>query len=91
MNEGCPPSGINNAIRELMSHLADLNAGSSSLGTIKVDNLQLDANAITSTDTNGDIAITPNGTVDVVIDGIKNTQEEGTANYFQKKDGDAEL
>ena len=67
INEGCSPSGINNAIRELMSHLADLNAGSSSLGTIKVDNIQIDANAITSTDTNGDIAITPNGTGNVVF------------------------
>ena len=91
VNEGCPPSGINNAIRELMSHLADLNAGSSSLGTIKVDNLQLDANAITSTNTNGDIAITPNGTGDVVIDGLKHPQADGTANHFLKTDGAAQL
>ena len=53
--EGCPPSGINNAIRELMAHLADVNAGTVALGTIKVDNLQLDGNAITSKDTNGDV------------------------------------
>ena len=59
--EGCPPSGINNAIRELMAHLADLNAGNVALGTIKVDNLQLDSNAITSTNTNGNITLTPNG------------------------------
>ena len=91
INEGCAPSTINNAIREVMSHLADLNAGSSSLGTIKVDNLQLDANAITSTDTNGDIAITPNGTGDVVIDGLKHPQADGTANYFLKTDGSAQL
>ena len=91
VNEGCPPSGINNAIRELMSHLADLNAGSSSLGTIKVDNIQIDANAITSTDTNGDIAITPNGTGDVVLDGLKFPQADGTANHFLKTDGSAQL
>lgn len=91
VNEGCPPSGINNAIRELMSHLADLNAGSSSLGTIKVDNLQLDANAITSTDTNGDIAITPNGTGDVVIDGLKHPQADGSAGQFLKTDGSGQL
>ena len=59
--EGCPPSGINNAIRELMAHIADLNAGNVALGTVKVDNLQLDGNAITSTDTNGNITLTPNG------------------------------
>jgi hypothetical protein len=29
IDEGCPPSGINNAIRELMAHLKDLQAGSS--------------------------------------------------------------
>ena len=91
IGEGCPPSGINNAIRELMAHLADLNAGTVALSTIKVDNLQLDANAITSTDTNGDIAITPNGTGDVVIDGLKHPQADGTANYFLKTDGAAQL
>ena len=61
IDEGCPPSGINNAIRELMSHLADLNAGTTSLSTIKVDNLQLNGNAITSTNTDGNITLTPNG------------------------------
>jgi len=91
INEGCAPSTINNAIREVMSHLADLNAGSSSLGTIKVDNLQLDANAITSTNTNGDIAITPNGTGDVVIDGLKHPQADGSAGQFLKTDGSGQL
>jgi hypothetical protein len=65
--EGCAPSGINNAIREVMAHLADLNAGNVALGTIKVDNIQIDANAITSTDSNGNISITPNGTGNVVF------------------------
>ena len=91
IGEGCPPSGINNAIRELMAHLADVNAGTVALSTIKVDNLQLDANAITSTDTNGDIAITPNGTGDVVLDGLKFPQADGTANHFLKTDGSAQL
>ena len=91
IDEGMSPSGVNNAIRELMSHLADLNAGSSSLGTIKVDNLQLDGNAITSTDTNGNIALTPNGTGSVVIDGINYPQADGTADYFLKTNGSAQL
>jgi len=67
IGEGCAPSGINNAIREVMAHLADLNAGNVALGTIKVDNIQIDANAITSTDSNGNISITPNGTGNVVF------------------------
>ena len=91
IDEGMAPSSVNNAIRELMSHLADLNAGTSSLGTIKVDNLQLDGNAITSTDTNGNITLTPNGTGSVVIDGINYPQADGTANYFLKTDGAGQL
>jgi hypothetical protein len=91
VDEGMPPSSINNAIREIMSHLADLNAGSSSLGTIKVDNLQLDGNAITSTDTDGDITITPNGNGNVVIDGLNYPQVDATANYFLKTDGAGQL
>jgi hypothetical protein len=91
IDEGMSPSGVNNAIRELMSHLADLNAGTSSLGTIKVDNLQLDGNAITSTDTNGNISLTPNGTGSVVLDGINYPQADGTANHFLKTDGLGQL
>ena len=91
IDEGMSPSGVNNAIRELMSHLADLNAGTSSLGTIKVDNLQLDANTISSTDTNGNINITPNGTGSVVLDGINYPQADGTADYFLKTDGAGQL
>lgn len=91
IDEGMSPSGVNNAIRELMSHLADLNAGTSSLGTIKVDNLQLDANTISSTDTNGNINITPNGTGSVVIDGINYPQADGTADYFLKTNGAGQL
>jgi hypothetical protein len=91
IDEGMSPSGVNNAIRELMSHLADLNAGTSSLGTIKVDNLQLDGNAITSTDTNGNISLTPNGTGSVVLDGINYPQADGTADYLLKTDGAGQL
>lgn len=36
-------------------------------GALDVDNIMLDGNAITSTDTNGDISITPDGTGDVII------------------------
>ena len=37
-------------------------------GDLDVDNINIDGNAITSTDTNGDITISPNGTGTVVID-----------------------
>ena len=35
--EGCPPSGINNAIRELMAHTADVVAGTVALSSINID------------------------------------------------------
>lgn len=37
IDEGCPPSGINNAIRELMSHTADVVAGTTALASINID------------------------------------------------------
>lgn len=91
INEDCLPSNLNNAIRELMSHLADLNAGNTSLGSIKVDNLQLDLNTISSTDTNGNINITPNGTGSVVIDGLSFPQTDGTADQVLKTNGSGQI
>ena len=37
IDEGCAPSGINNAIRELMAHTADVVAGTTPLSTINID------------------------------------------------------
>ena len=91
IDEGMSPSNVNNSLRALMSHLAKINDGTHSFGTVKVDNLQLDGNAITSTDTNGDVTITPNGTGDVVIDGLKYPQADGTADFFLKTNGSAQL
>ena len=91
IDEGMQPSNVNNAIREIMSHLADLNAGSSSLGTLKVDNVQIDANAITSTDTNGNLSLTPNGTGNLILDGLNFPKADGTADYFLKTNGSAQL
>ena len=65
--EGTAPSNINNAIRELMSQLADLNLGNEVLSTLKIDNLHLDGNTIITLDTNGDLNLTPNGTGSVVV------------------------
>jgi hypothetical protein len=54
------------------------------LSRLTVDNLELNGNSITSTDTNGDINITPNGTGNVVMDNIVITgntiQTDGTNN-----------
>ena len=61
------------------------------LDNLKVDNLDLDGNSITSTDSNGDINITPNGSGDVVIDGLKYPQADGSANQFLQTDGNGQL
>ena len=56
-----------------------------------VDNLTLNGNAITSTNTNGNITVTPHGTGDVIIDGLKHPQADGTAGHFLKTDGSGQL
>ena len=40
---------------------------------------------------NNDIVLTPNGTGDIVLDGLKWPQADGTANYVLKTDGSAQL
>lgn len=69
--EGCAPSGINNAIRELMAQLKDMQTGASgdtfTFADFNVDNLNVNGNTVSSTDTNGNINLTPNGTGSVVV------------------------
>ena len=72
IDENCPASGINNAIRELMVDLKNVSTGAINLETpaadrLDVDNIRIDGNTISSTDTNGDITLDPNGTGDVVV------------------------
>jgi hypothetical protein len=52
--------------------------------------LDVNGNSIVSA-SNGDIAITPHGTGDVVLDGLKYPQADGTAGYVLKTDGAAQL
>ena len=68
--------------------IADAN---SKLDNLKVDNIDINANNITSTNTNGHIYITPNGTGDVVIDGLKHPQADGTSGQFLRTDGSGQL
>jgi hypothetical protein len=79
--EGMLPSDVNNAIREQMAQLKKFQSGTSSesvtfvtanlttanVGQVNVDNLRLDGNTFSSTNSNGNIAITPNGTGEVDI------------------------
>ena len=63
----------------------------SKIDVFNVDNITLDGNAITSTDTNGNLALTPNGTGDLVLDGLNWPQADGTAGQYLKTDGSGQL
>jgi len=65
--------------------------GSSKIDVLNVDNLTLNGNAITSTNTNGDITITPNNAGDIVLDGQKWPQADGSADSFLTTDGAGQL
>lgn len=53
-------------------------------------NLDVNGNSIVST-SDGDIAITPDGTGDVILDGIKYPQADGSAGEFLQTDGSGQL
>jgi len=74
------PSDINNSLREIMSHLADFADGTEAVDAVAVDNLKLDGNTISSTDTNGNVIVSPNGTGNVEI--AKDLQLNGTTNNW---------
>jgi len=72
ISEGCAASGINNALREIMTDLKNVSTGAVALETpgadqLNVDNIRIDGNTISSTDTNGDITLDPDGTGNVVV------------------------
>ena len=53
-------------------------------------NLDVNGNSIIST-SDGDIAITPNGTGKVILDGLSHPTADGTAGQFLKTDGSGNL
>jgi len=74
ISEGCAASGINNALREIMTDLKNVSTGAVALETpaadqLNVDNIRIDGNTISSTDTNGDITLDPDGTGRVAVTG----------------------
>ena len=56
-----------------------------------VDNLDINGNAITSTNSNGNITITPNGSGYVVLDGLNYPRADGSALQFLQTDGSGNL
>jgi len=82
---------LDHAAGTLTANSAIIVDGSSKIDVLNVDNLTLNGNALTSTDTNGDITITPNGTGSIVLDGQNWPQADGTADYYLKTDGSGQL
>lgn len=64
---------------------------SSKIDVLNVDNITLDGNAITSTDTNGNLTLTPNGTGDLVLDGLNWPQADGTSGQYLTTNGSGQL
>jgi hypothetical protein len=60
---------------------------SSKIDVLNIDNITLDGNAITSTDTNGDLELTPNGAGNLVLDGTNWPQTSGTDGYILTTNG----
>ena len=58
ISEGCAPSGINNAIREIMAHTADVVAGTTAVTSFKVaGDLTVDTNTLYVDSTNDRVGV----------------------------------
>jgi len=94
--EGCPPSGINNAIREMGAMLKRMDNGTDHLtdpnitGSLDVDNININGNTISSTDTNGNVTVDPNGTGQINLSANVDVTGTVTADGLTV-DGDASL
>jgi len=84
---------------DMMDHTAGTLTASSAIITdannkidqLNVDNITINGNAITSTDSNGNITITPNGSGKVILDGLSHPTSDGSAGQFLKTDGSGNL
>jgi len=57
----------------------------------QIDNININGTTIISSNTNGNINITPNGTGSVILDGLSYPQADGTTGQFLKTDGAGQL
>ena len=84
---------------DMMDHTAGTLTASSAIITdannkidqLNVDNISINGNVISSTDTNGNINLTPNGSGYVVLDSLKYPRADGSANQFLQTDGSGNL
>ena len=84
---------------DMMDHTAGVLTASSAIivdaqskiDHLIVDNLDFNLNSIISTNTNGNINITPNGAGYVVLDGLNYPRADGSASQFLQTDGSGNL
>jgi len=83
-----------------VSNQVDVDAGTIdgiTLGTnsavtdARIDNIKIDGNAITSTDSNGDLTLTPSGTGDLILDGQKWPQADGSNTNYLTTNGSGQI
>ena len=65
--------------------------GTTPATNLDVDNINVNGNTISSTDAAGDINITPDTTGDLILDGLKWPQADGTTNQLLKTNGSGQL
>lgn len=75
----------------LTANSALITDANSKLNNIKVDNIDIDGNTISATDSNGSINLTPNGTGSVVLDGQAFPNAQGSNGQFLSTDGAGQL
>jgi len=63
----------------------------SNIGQANIGNVQISGNTIQSTNTNGDLNLTPNGTGDLVLDGLNWPQADGTNGQAVTTNGAGQL
>ena len=76
IDEGCPPSGINNAIREVMSHLKETDSGTSAITSPQITTINLGHAS--------DTTIARSGAGVVTIEGVEVTTNTGTQTLTNK-------
>lgn len=91
IDEGMSPSNVNNAIRELMAQLKNMESGTDAVTGIKSGNIQITGNTISATDANGNVTISANGTGSVVAGGFTLPASDGTAGQVLQTNGSAAL
>ena len=81
---------LDHAAGTLTASSALLVDANSKIDNFNVDDININGSTISSTDTNGDVTITPHGSGDIVLDGVKWPQADGSANQLLQTDGNGQ-